>query len=88
MLLTSIHLESTLLFLTLTFVILTILNHEIIPTITIIQKKKKIMMTSIIVTLSLFVIKLVRFNIYLCIYTFYIYIYELYNSVIYISYSC
>jgi len=88
MLLTSIHLESTLLFLTLTFVILTILNHEIIPTTTIIQKKKKIMMTSIIVTLSLFVIKLVRFNIDLCIYTFYIYIYELYSSLIYISCSC
>lgn len=74
MLLTSIHLESTLLFLTLTFLILTILNHEIIPTITLIQKKKKIMMTSIIVTLSLFVIKLVRFDIYLCIY-FFIYVY-------------
>lgn len=69
MLLTSIHLDSTLLFLTLSFVILSILNYEIIPTIAIIQKKKKIMIISLIITLSLFVIKLVR-----DIYNFYVYI--------------
>jgi len=60
MFMTSIHLESTLVFLTLSFIILTILNYDIIiPTITIKQKKKKILIISNIIILSLFFIKLV-----------------------------